>query len=630
MAKGGASIFLSLLALLIAGFIASAVIRAAVVVATSGRVQKFWEFLWMIFLQLIDAGNLANENENSVWLKLVGTLTILLGVVIFSMLIAFISAQLEKFIYDFRKGRSAVIENGHSLILGWNERVYDIIRGLVIANESRKDACVVILAPDDKEEMDDRIAANIADTKTTRIVTRGGDPASPNELRRVNAAGARSAIILAPCPENAGAEEKKRADAHSVKTVMAVLSAGDNENPIPIVVEIINEKNREMIAYLDSKNIITINSGYILGRLMAQTSITSGTGMVYNELLSFVGSEMYFHKAAWDGDKFSNLKFRFHDGVPLGIRKPDASLILRPPKDAVLNEDDEILILAQDDSAIRLVKSPVAAARDLPLPEKKLEREKQRVLILGWHEIGAVIVEQYADYLHEGSEIDIVAADPSESFLQTVDELKRACPSLRITSKQGDAFDYGSLKNLKPLKYDKVIILSQSEDEIPTDSIDSETIIILLLLRRMSREASATGRQCRIITQILKSENQELITQTDIDDFIVSNRLITMMLSQLSENPKIEAVYNDLFSEQGSEIYSKTAGLYFDNFPADVTFADLMALAEKREEICLGVRLGNLSLNADKNFGIILNPPKTKSFTLTDKDFLVVLSDDEL
>ena len=57
---------------------------------------------------------------------------------------------------ELRKGRSTVIESEHSLILGWNpQRVIEIIRELVMANESEEKPAVVILADEDKEKMDD-------------------------------------------------------------------------------------------------------------------------------------------------------------------------------------------------------------------------------------------------------------------------------------------------------------------------------------------------------------------------------------------------------------------------------------------------------------------------------------------
>src|SRR5690606_31984985 len=108
------------------------------------------------------------------------------------------------------------------------------------------------------------------------------------------------------------------------------------------------------------------------------------------------------------------------------------------------------------------------------------------------------------------------------------------------------------------------------------------------------------------------------------------NKLITMILAQLSEEPLIKTLYDDLFSEDGSEIYVKPAELYFDSFPQKVSFADIIGLASKREEVCLGIRKGDKSRDPDSNFGVRLNLPKNEKVQIEADDFLVVLSEDEL
>ncbi len=51
---------------------------------------------------------------------------------------------------------------------------------------------------------------------------------------------------------------------------------------------------------------------------------------------------------------------------------------------------------------------------------------------------------------------------------------------------------------------------------------------------------------------------------------------------------------------------------------------------EQRDEMCLGIRKGELSKSLDQNFGIKLNPSKDMNIELTENDFLIVLSEDEL
>lgn len=638
LSKGGASIFMSLFVLFIVLFILLVGIRLLILQFAEpfdgtglgdGTYTGTADDIWRTWLQMTDPGNMNQDNRMSMWVRVSTILAGLVGVVILSMLIAFITTALEKVLYNFRKGRGQVIEDEHTLILGWNERVVDIIRELIIANESEKSASVVILSDVDKEEMDDLIAKRLPDTQTTRIVTTTGDYANINELNRVNVKGAKSVILLANCSESSSDDEKVESDVQSVKAIMAMISCQDGQNELPIIAEIFGEEKRELISFFNDENIIALDSWDIMGKLLVQTSLTSGLEMVYNEMLSFDGCEVYFHEEDdWKGVHFNDLPFYFKDGIPLGVYSEAEGLRLRP-EDYNLKNDDQIVILAEDDSTIHFESSAFIKPKDITLSDKKLEQRSKDILILGWHSVAEIFIRESADYLTKGTKVDILFNEPNEFLENKVEELKKTYDEFEITLQDSNPLRRENLHAIDPFSYDNIIILSQDMNELRADKIDSDTLIILLLLRNIKSEMDEKV-DTHIITQVLNSENQEIITQTDVDDFIISNKLITMILAQLSEEPLIKTLYDDLFSEDGSEIYVKPADLYFNSFPQKVTFADLIGLAFKREEVCLGIRKGDKSKDPNSNFGVRLNLPKDEVVQIEEGDFLVVLSEDEL
>ena len=96
-----------------------------------------------------------------------------------------------------------------------------------------------------------------------------------------------------------------------------------------------------------------------------------------------------------------------------------------------------------------------------------------------------------------------------------------------------------------------------------------------------------------LITEVMDSDSQELVFKAGVNDFIISNRLVSNMLAQISEEPDLKDVYDSLFEESGSEIYLKPASLYFETLPPNC--ASPTCVASKRREICLGVRLASLA-----------------------------------
>ena len=629
LSKGGSSIFKSLLIIFIVVFIVLVSLRLLLIniFPSLNYTGDFFRDIWVTFLEMTDPGNMNQDNKAPTYLKILTILSGLTGVILLSMLIGFITTALDTMLYDFRKGRGKVIENNHTIILGWNERVVDVVRELVLANESESKASVVILSNEDKEIMDSLITKRLTDTMTTEVITTQGDYANINELKRINLESARSIIILANCSESATMDKKIASDVQSVKSILAITACQNGTNELPIITEIFTKEKRDIVSFFDDDNIIAIDSWNIMGKLLIQTSLTSGLDTVYKEILSFDGCEIYFYEDDWNNVLFSDLAYYMKDGIPLGVYSEDDGLVLRPPTDTVLNNGDSVVILAEDDSTIAYEnKQYYFPDREKKIIDKRLEQHRKRILILGWHKVAEVFIEEATDYLLEGSDFDVMFNQPTDELKTTIDEVTEEYSDFNIKLHDSNPLDLEKLEAFNPNTYDTIVILSQSMKEESADKIDSDTLIILLLLRKVIKESD----DIHIITQVLNSENQEIITQTNVDDFIISNKLITMILAQLSEEALMKTFYDDIFSEDGSEIYVKPATLYFDTFPQNISFADAFFCAQQRDEICLGIRKGHLSRSLDDNFGIKLNPEKDMALELNENDFLIVLSEDEL
>lgn len=637
ISKGGQSIFLSLLVVFLVLFGGLTVIRAVTLQAfPKGASHEtdptFIGQTYIIFLELTDPGNMNQDKFAHPIYKISGILAGLAGVIILSMLIAFITTALDQKLADLRKGFSKVIENDHTLILGWNHRVPEIIRELVIANESEDDACVVILADLPKEEMDDFLNVNITDRRTTRIVTRSGKASAKHNLEIVSLQTSKSVVILASCAEAASDAEKAASDIRTIKTILGVMASREDDDELNIVVELFFDRSRE-IAEDISPEVTAIDGQEILAKLLVQTSRSLGLSVVYAEVLSFDGCELYFHQAQWGGIRFGDVLYHFPDGVPIGLRHADGTVLINPGSDLALNDDDDILILAEDDSTIEFVKEPVAKPSGLQLGGggARIEQNVERELLIGWNEKVPKIVREYSDYVQPGSHIDIMLREPTDLIRETIVKLDDELDNLTIRLIESDPTDIPSLTAVQPFNYDNIIILSSGDQELDSETSDSETIVILILLRRIFSEAGpeVDTTKTKIITEVMDSDNQELVSRAGVHDFIISNRFVSTILAQISEEASIKVVYDDLFSEDGSEIYLKPARLYFDSFPVEVSFADMMDIAQQRQEVCIGVKVQALENDMDKNFGVKLIPEKNTRWTLNPEDRLVVVSEDE-
>ena len=105
---------------------------------------------------------------------------------------------------------------------------------------------------------------------------------------------------------------------------------------------------------------------------------------------------------------------------------------------------------------------------------------------------------------------------------------------------------------------------------------------------------------------MLDIRNRELAHVARADDFVVSDKLLSLLMAQISENKELAAVFQDLFDPEGSELYFKPISDYVELGKA-VNFYTVLESARQRGEVAIGYRLHN-GINAEKAYGVKLNP----------------------
>jgi len=117
-------------------------------------------------------------------------------------MIGIISDYIAEKVDDLKKGKSRIIDLDHTVMLGWNDKSLAIIQQIALANESEAGGAIVVLANDDKEKLEETLAAAVISNENpltlfgTEVIFRSGNPLLESELRRVSTQTARSVISL--------------------------------------------------------------------------------------------------------------------------------------------------------------------------------------------------------------------------------------------------------------------------------------------------------------------------------------------------------------------------------------------------------------------------------------------------
>jgi len=577
-----------------------------------GHPVGFVEVVWMSLMRTLDSGTMGGDVGS--WPFLLSMLAVTLGgIFVISTLIGVLTSGIEGKLDELRKGRSKVVESDHTVILGWSPGVFAILGELVLANESRRRASIVILADHDKVEMEDAIRERIADTRTTRIVCRTGSPIDPADLEMVGVQTSRSVIVLAP--------EGEESDSQVIKAILAITNGPHRRaEPYHVVAEMHDPRNAAVARMVGKDEVELVLLGDVISRITVQTCRQSGLSIVVTELLDFGGDEIYFsQEAELTGKTFGEALFAYDDCSVIGLRPHGGGVRLNPPMDTPLGPGDLLIVIAEDDSAIRLPQR-----RDPPAIEEAAIRvatpqppRPERTLIMGWNSRVPTIVRELDAYVAAGSTVSIVA-----EAAEVEGQLDAASLShLGIEMREGDTTDRATIEALNVASFDHVIVLCS--EALPTQQADARVLVTLLHLRDL---ADKSGEDFSIVSEMMDLRNRALAEVTRPDDFIVSEKLVSLMLSQISENKELASVFADLFDPEGSEIYLKPAAAYVAP-GTPVSFFTVVEAARRRGEVAIGYRLLAAAADPARAYGVVVNPDKGDRVTFAAADKVIVLAE---
>jgi hypothetical protein len=291
---------------------------------------------------------------------------------------------------------------------------------------------------------------------------------------------------------------------------------------------------------------------------------------------------------------------------------------------SVIGAGDQLIVIAEDEDKIlpggRLENSSINEGQIVV--STALKDAPDRLLILGWNSLGPTIIRELACYMPNGSEVMIVADVENKQHDLADRCLENDQTALSVQFHQGETTDRRLLESLDLGKYNHVVVLCYS-DTYSDQKADAKTLITLLHLRDI---ADIRGLHYSIVSQMMDVRNRNLADITRADDFIVSDKLISLMMTQVAENKGLNAVFVDLFNPEGSEIYIKPMSGYV-HVGEPVDFYTVVEAARRRNEVALGYRVRAQAQDSEHMYGVHLNPHKSELVTYAPEDRIIVLAE---
>lgn len=599
-----------------------------IVYLTTNNFDNFISAMWWVVKAIIDPGFL--DEHNGSYLTIISFIIVLVGYITFSSgIIALISTMMFQRIESIKKGNRAVPFTNHIVILNWNDKIYEIINEFLISSEKTE---IVVLAEGDKEKHENLIRKNInlqgksLNSRKNTILFRQGSPFNSMDLSLINVSRAKTIIVLSDCLCKKDIDK----DMVTIKTLMAL---SDQVNEDSNTIAEINLDNNKQYARMVFKNknknmkLIMLNGNRVIGRIMSQSSIQPYIEGVYEELFSYEGSEIYTKSLPfdnevlkgdriWERHEFIEYFVSSYSGdIPIGYINRDNKPEINPSQ-WVIDKDTKIITISKDDSSIIPLYNQIIP-QELCRLSNNIESKVINILIIGCNSKLNSILTQYKYFIEDlnaldGSHVSLnVTVLSQDSMEDEVTDRK----NLNIKHIKLNIGDEDNLDKLLPDSHFNSVLLLSKEG-----TLMSEKDINILKWVIIIKEKYNNDSNIRVITEVLDPRNSDLIKKYGEFDIIISNRIVSKIITQESRNSYLELIYKELITYKGSEIYIKDAGKYFE-CNCKLKFRDIIYLTS----VC-----GDIAIGIVRNNKIIVNPDFDDEIIIGDNDKIIVVAENIL
>nr|WP_240516463.1 hypothetical protein [Brachyspira sp. G79] len=481
--------------------------------------DAFWDSL----MQFIDTGNISSV-DGSTGIVLTFLMVTFIGVCGWGSLIAMINKALQDRINNLSKGNAFIMEKNHAIILGYSEEALTIVEEFIMA----KVKTIIILSEHNVDIIRKRISF-IKGSKQTNIIIREGTASRIENIKLLNIAKSSSISII------------NNDDTESLNILLALKKIVEEEEldkKINICVLVHEEDTIEIIKSIEEKNFVihVIYKYEILYKLIAQSIIYTGLSNVYEDLFSNDGNVFYIETDHDFNDcKFEDaaLKYLERGMILLGITKEDRSQLLIPSYDHLLKKENRLVILSRNNNDDNI--------KEYPDIKPNIVKYKNNILLICEENRYDEIIKEISEYM-ENHNTSMISYNSIKS--------------------QKNKYKFMREK-LKEENTTKIVLIS--EDNVT----DVKSINILLIIRQIIRKENLNIAILSLLNSIQK---RNLIYSDDVRDFIVSGKLIGMLMAQASISSNILYIFYGLLSKNGKDIIMSP---YSDYFNESKSFKDV-------------------------------------------------------
>ena len=347
--------------------------------------------------------------------------------------------------------------------------------------------------------------------------------------------------------------------------------------------------------YKDKTLILTSET---IGRMMVQAVQDQGLCSVFNQLTGFSGDEFYVAGAeelGVVGKTFLELPFWFPVTVPLGVVR-EGEYLVNPEKSLEIQQDDSIILLADDDDAVQPVEGCyldfarwTADRKPASFSEANAndgETVKALLCNLNARNCGCAVLAAMDSMTGPGSEVDLYCSlgeeEAREIVLSAQQRKEHFFENIKIRQVYSTPHDAMTsmyrIKDLPLETYDYVILLANASESV--DRADEQTVAMVLQMKSLLAQRDAQ-KDFQPLVEICTQTAEEQLSAIGIQNMCNSTLLVSKALAMVAISSVNYGVLKDLLSPDGNQLDIMNLEDYLaegETVPTFLTFAEAAAI----------------------------------------------------
>ncbi len=553
---------------LLAGCIALAVFVVSWLMSLCFGVA-FGPMVWKNLMHLIDQGTITGEEGTIAYLLLL-TIVTLLGIFIWSTVVAILNEGLRGWLDRLRNGVGQIEERGHVVILGWDESISFLLKEYASFGIKK----VIILTEEEREVPEEK------QLKKIELIVKRGNPCDINLLEKLNLQYCKAIVVL------------PKTDAIALKQLLAIRQVFKKLrvlNKINLSVLIQDDHYKDVFSTIDIKNcnILSINKEDILTKVTVQSLVFCGLFSIYRELFSYDGNEFYIERNPFPGESVKEIaKKCFECGSLLVgyLEEENSSFCTTLDPEILLSEKSSLILISQEKPNFNQKNKP---KDKYPIFDEGVHQNQHQpkastknILSIGKRGLLCSIVESsYGEYVNK---IEFLQADDLLAVEDKCEFLKKKIVENEISH---------------------ILLNSIAEKD------DTDFMAIYFLIKHLAKtDATVANLISSLLLRINDNANTQLLLDEDSENLIISGHLVASLLGQATLKPLIFNLIDELLNSDKNEFAIIPAAK--DDIGKEFEFLYFKYLTDcPTPKTLIGIR---------RNGKAYLNPPPDSKIELAD------------